>query len=196
VRWPVVLLVCLAAPEAIVVRSAQDPAPAQPPPSGAGIGRAYTPGSLSSAVVRRRAVGRLRCERRQGAVDLAHVELFADGHVVIVPAGIGLAPPRRRSGAYVDGGACRYAVSTTEPTGLIRLGRRDLRLADLFAVWGRPLSRTRLARWRAPVIAHVGGRLWSGDPADIPLRPHAQIVLQAGGPVITPHAQYRFPRPR
>jgi hypothetical protein len=195
VRRPVVLLLCLAAAAAIVMRSGQDPAPAQTPP-GAGVGPAYLVSSLSAAVERRRPVGGLRCERRQPRVDLAHVELFAHGHVVIVPAGIGLAPPRRRAGAYVHGGACRYALSTTEPTGLIRLGRRDLRLADLFAVWGRTLSRRQLVRWRAPVIAHVGGRLWRGDPGAIALRPHAQIVLQAGGPVLVPHAHYRFPRAR
>jgi hypothetical protein len=138
-------------------------------------------------------VHRLRCRREAPTVALAHVELFARGRVVLVPAGIGIAPPRRRDGAYVRGGACRYPVSTTEPTGLLRLTGHDLVLDDLFAVWGQPFSPARLGRWRAPVVAHVDGRRWRGDPGAIPLREHAQIVIQAGLPRVVPHAGYAFP---
>jgi hypothetical protein len=86
-------------------------------------------------------------------------------------------------------------VWSDESTGLLRLARRDLTLGDLFAVWGQPLSRSRLARWRAPVHAHVDGRPWRGDPRAIPLRDHAQIVLQAGGPRLEPNPRYEFPAP-
>jgi hypothetical protein len=121
------------------------------------------------------------------------VELFARGHVVIVPAGIGITPPRRRHGAYVIGGRCRYPLWTSEPTGLVHVGRPGLRLGDLFAIWGQPLTLGRLARWTAGVTAHVDGVRWRGDPAAIPLRHHAEIVVQAGAPVQRPHAGYLFP---
>ena len=114
----------------------------------------------------------------------AHIELFADGKGVLVPAGIGIAAPRR-DGAYVTGGRCRFPVYTEEPTGLVGLARDDLTLGDLFAVWGRPLARDS--------VIHVGGELWDGAPADVALRPHAQIVVQEGGPLVEPHAHYEFP---
>jgi hypothetical protein len=138
-------------------------------------------------------IGHLRCEAPQPPAAAIHIELFARGHVVIVPAGIGVAPPRRRSGAYVTGGRCRYPLWTSEPTGLVHLSRPGLKLGDLFAIWGQPLSRERLARWRGAVRAYVGGLRWRCDPAAIPLKHHTQIVVQAGKPVLRPHADYRFP---
>ncbi len=111
-----------------------------------------------------------------------------------IPAGIGIAPPQRRRGAYVLGGACSYALRTFEPTGVVvvdRLGRVPL-LGGLFAVWGQALGRMRLAGFRGPVAAFVDGRRWAGMPSLIPLRPHAEIVLEIAGQV-PPHPAYLFP---
>jgi hypothetical protein len=160
---------------------------------GAGIGPARRLPSLGERARRGLAIGDLRCTAPRRPVAAAHLELFARGHVVIVPAGLGVAPPRRREGAYVTGGRCRYEVWTSEPTGLVRLARRHLTLGELFAVWGQPLSRERMARWRATVRAHVGGVPWRGDPRRIPLIAHAQVVVQAGGPILRPNAHYRLP---
>jgi hypothetical protein len=160
---------------------------------GAGMGAARRLPSLGEHARRGIAIGDLRCTAAQRPIAAAHVELFASGHVVILPAGLGVAPPRRRDGVYVTGGRCRYPIWTSEPTGLVRLARRGLTLGDLFALWGQPLSRGKMARWRATVRAHVGGVPWRGDPRRIPLRPHAQVVVQAGPPALRPNARYRFP---
>jgi hypothetical protein len=160
---------------------------------GGGIGSARRLPSLEERARRGRAIGDLRCSPARRPVGAAHVELFAHGHVVIVSAGIGVAPPRRRAGAYVTGGRCRYPAWTDEPTGLVRLGRRGLTLGDLFALWGQPLARDRIARWRGRVRAYVGGVRWRGDPRRIPLGPRAQVVVQTGGPFLRPNARYRFP---
>jgi hypothetical protein len=122
-----------------------------------------------------------------------HVELFAAGRVVIVPAGIGIARPHRRAGAYVHGGRCSQPLRTREPTGVVevRAGTRAT-LGDLFAIWGRPLRRDRLAGFRGRVRAYVGGRRFAGGPAAIPLHRHAQIVL-AVGPRVPVHPAYVFP---
>ena len=162
-------------------------------PDAAGIGLARRLPSLGERARRGLAIGDLRCTTARRPVAAAHVELFARGHVVIVPAGLGVAPPRRRAGAYVTGGRCRYPIWTSEPTGLVRLARRGLTLGDLFALLGQPLSRGRMARWRATVRAHVGGVRWRGDPRRIPLMPRAQVVVQAGPPALRPNARYRFP---
>ena len=69
-------------------------------------------------------------------------------------------------------------------------------LGDLFEIWGQPLSARRLAGFRArrgdSLRAWVGGRPWRGDVSAIPLRRHAQIVVEIGG-FVPPHASYRFP---
>jgi hypothetical protein len=128
---------------------------------------------------------------------LAHLEIFARRRVVAIPSGIGVAPPLRREGAYVRGGRCVYPVRTREPTGLLELDAGGpIHLGDLFAIWGQPLSTTRLAGFTAPsghrVSAFVAGRPWRGDPRAIPLTRHAVVVLEVGG-FVAPHRSYRFP---
>jgi hypothetical protein len=120
-----------------------------------------------------------------------HLELFAAGRVVVVPAGLGVVGGGR-DGAFVRGGRCRHALSTTEPTGVIEVRHgAHATLGDLFALWGRPLSRTRLVGFRGPVRAWVDGRRWRADPRAIRLRRHAQIVL-ATGPEVPVHSAFAF----
>jgi hypothetical protein len=122
-----------------------------------------------------------------------HLELFAAGRVVIVPAGIGVGAPRRRAGAYVTGGRCVMALRTSEPTGDIELtpGTRATH-GDLFTIWGRELGDRRLLGFRGPVRAWVDGRRWTDPVRSIPLRPRRQIVLVTG-PAVPVHATYAFP---
>jgi hypothetical protein len=134
----------------------------------------------------------LACSRAETPRVGVHIELFANRRVVIVPAGIGIAPPLRRDGAYVLGGRCSYPVRTREPTGVVEVARgARLFLGDLFAVWNRPLSATRLVGFTGRVHAYVGGRPWRADVRAIPLTRHAQIVLEVGGHV-PPHRSYTF----
>jgi hypothetical protein len=121
-----------------------------------------------------------------------HLELFAARRVVLVPPGIGVAPPRTREGAYVRGGRCEYPLHTREPTGVVEVAARGLTLGRLFAVWGQPLTSTRMAGFGGRVRAYVGGRHWHGSARAIPLTRHAQIVLEVGGHV-RPHKSYGFP---
>jgi hypothetical protein len=158
------------------------------------IGRspAFRPPSLSGAVAQGRPVGGLRCGPSRRARFGVHVEVFARGRVVVVPAGIGIAPPRQRDGAYIDGGRCHYPLLTREPTGVVEVTMTGATLGDLFALWGQPLAARRVAGFRGVVRAAVGGRPWLRDLREIPLVRHAQIVVQVGPP-IPPHARYRFP---
>jgi hypothetical protein len=168
---------------------------AGPVPTPIGAGPRYHPPAAPARVVRGEPVGGLRCgasSRRSGV----HLELFAHGRVVIVPAGIGVAAPRRQVGAFVRPRGCSYAVRTLDPTGVVEVRRgARLTLGDLFAVWGQPLSATRLAgfstRRRSPVRAYLAGRRWRGRLGAIPLRRHAQIVLELGR-FVPPHRSFRF----
>jgi hypothetical protein len=169
------------------------PADERPVPIGRAAG--FRLPAVSAAVAARAPVDGLRCSRAPGRPYAVHLELYARRLVLPVPAGIGIAPPQRRSGAYVRGGACVYGVRTVEPTGVVLVQRSAgpvPRLAALFDVWGRPLSTSRLAGFRGQVRGFLDGRPWRGDPRAIPLRPHAEIVLEVGGYVI-PHRTYRFP---
>lgn len=126
-----------------------------------------------------------------------HVELFAANQVVLVAAGVGARPPLRYAEGRIDGARCYGELVTLDPTGviLVRPGE-ELVLADLFRSWGEPLSSRRLASFRASpgakVQVFVDGRRRPGPPGSVPLRRHAEIVLEVG-PHVPPHSSYTFP---
>ena len=161
-----------------------------------GTGPRYRPRLKAGQAAAGRAIGELRCDSG-GPRFGVHLEVFANELDVVVPAGIGMARPLRREGAYVTAARCSYPVRTVEPTGLIEVERgRALTLGDFFDVWGEPLSGTGVLSFRArrgrTVSAFVDGRRWRGDPRSIPLRRHAAIVVEVGG-FFPPTRKYLFP---
>jgi hypothetical protein len=173
-----------------------DRSPAQLPRTAPSVGPSarHRPPSLGAIAARGLPIRGLRCTRRGGARFGVHLELFAARRVVLIPPGIGIAPPRTQAGAYVRAGRCSYPLRTREPTGVIEIQAtgRAKTLGDLFAIWGQPLGVAEMAGFGGQVTASVNGRRWSGAPGAIPLRRHAQIVLEVGG-YVRPHATYRFP---
>lgn len=165
-------------------------------PRPIGVGARYHPAAGSTAVRRGMPVGALHCTRAATSRYGVHLELFAHRSVVIVPAGIGVASPfGLRFGTVVPHG-CSYPLRTLAPTGVVEVrSGASLTLGDLFALWGQPLARLRLAGFRSPhpVLAFVGGRRWLGDPRAIRLTRHAQIVLEIGG-FVPPHPRFLFPK--
>jgi hypothetical protein len=147
-----------------------------------GRGPQYLPAARTAVVAAGRPIGTLACDSAGSAFRI-HVELFADRKVIVVPAGIGVA----RSG-------CLYPTRTTAPGGIVEVDRaRHLTLGDLFRVWGQPLDAHHLASFTSgrPVRAYVGGRLVRGPLDEIPLTPHAEIVLELG-PYLAPHSFFLF----
>jgi hypothetical protein len=168
-----------------------------PVPTPIGIGPKFRLPAASPAVARAASVGRFACLRSDSARERAHVELFANRRVLLLPPGIGMAPPLRRQGPDVLSARCSYATRTTDPTGVVEyVPSARPTLADLFAVWGQPLSAHRLAGFRArrgdAVEAWISGRRWRGDVGAIPLTHHAEIVVELGG-YVPPHTSFRFP---
>jgi|tagenome__1003787_1003787.scaffolds.fasta_scaffold20989850_8 hypothetical protein len=132
------------------------------------------------------------CRPVDGVRDPVHVEVFARGRVVIVPAGIGIAGPLERRGAYAFGGRCRYPLVTVEPTGVVWVSDgAGATLGELFALWGRPLRRDGVLGFPGRVRVTIDGAAYHGDPAQAPLRPRSQVVVQVGARV-PPHPDYRF----
>jgi len=119
-----------------------------------------------------------------------HVELFAHGRVVIVPAGIGLRGARRTLGRIVAA-RCRAGAWTLDPTGVVRLERQTT-LGAVFAVWGQPLGPARLLGFRGEVRVFRNGHRMPGDPRALALRDRDQVVLEIGR-YVPPHVRYRFP---
>jgi len=166
-----------------------------------GHGPAFRPAALGNPLVAAGApVDGLRCGAAGARPYGVHIELFAHNRGIAVPAGIGIAEPQRRQGAVVTGGRCMYPVRTTEPTGVVEVDPLALSgiatVGQLFRLWGQPLSGRRLVGFTvgggAGVVAFVDGRRWHRDPRAVPLRRHAQIVLELGA-FVAPHPLYTFP---
>lgn len=155
------------------------PPSVQPWPIGAG--PRYQPPATTALVRGARPVGRFACGRATVRFR-AHLELFANRQVIVVPAGVGVS---RR---------CVYPVRTTAPSGVVDVAARAATVGDVFRVWGQQLGGRRLLSFSSSrVLAFVGGKRVSGDPRSIRLTPHAQIVLEIGG-YVPPHPSYLFPR--
>jgi hypothetical protein len=193
VRWLGAVAIALAAAGC---GSSARPAQSQsPPPALLAEARPIGSGAAFQPRVTGPVLG--RCTHRLGARAGAHVEVFAANRVVLVPAGIGTKPPRARLSGRISSARCYGELVTIDPTGLVlvRRGAQPV-LADLFRSWGQPLSSKRVASFTASrpgrVVVFVNGRSWSGPPTSVPLRPHAEIVLEVG-PYVPPHASYMFP---
>jgi hypothetical protein len=189
--------VMLAAAWASACGAGSDEDPLDRPVPHIGRGKGYRLAPAGGAVARARPVDGLRCGQRGSERFGAHLEVFANRLDVVIPAGIGVAPPRARDGAYVTGGRCFYPARTLEPTGLIELedGAR-LTLGQFFDLWDQPLGRKRVLGFRAgrgqSVAAFVNGRRWNASPRAIPLSRHAAIVVEVGG-YFPPTRRYLFP---
>jgi hypothetical protein len=120
-----------------------------------------------------------------------HLELFAHGRVVVVPAGIGVRGGRRTAGRIVAA-RCRASVWTLDPSGIVRFAA-PARLASLFAVWGRALGPRRLLGFDGAVRVYLNGVRRRGDPRTLRLRDRDQVVLEVGT-YVPPHRSFRFPR--
>jgi hypothetical protein len=158
-----------------------------------GTGPLHRPAALTRATRRGAPVGRLRCTRGDAPRFGVHVEVFGRRRTVIVPAGIGVAPPWRGRAPYVRAGRCSYPVRTREPTGVVEVARgQPATLGDLFELWGQPLGARRVASFRGRTRVWVDGRRWRADPRSVPLTRHAQVVLSDDARVPV-HARYSFP---
>jgi hypothetical protein len=120
------------------------------------------------------------CAAAGSPVQRVHVELFANGFAIVMPARIG-----------VRNAHCRAHTWTTTPTGVVRFDRAA-KLGDLFSVWGMALGWRRLLSFHAGVSVFRNGRRVRGDPRSVPLRDGDELVLETG-PYIPPHRSFVFP---
>lgn len=131
----------------------------------------------------------------------AHLDVFVDGMLVVVPAGIGIAiddPGVFRfdqpDGSVDYGGielcdaACISPLHTHDNSGVIHteLGTTvPNHLSQLFTEWGVTLSATCVAEYcgpSTPIAFYVDGELFTGDPGTIELADRREIAIVIGAP--------------
>lgn len=116
----------------------------------------------------------VECNVNEILTEHMHSILSIDvrGTAIHVPGGIGI---------VVVGGnpVCFYWLHTHDDSGTIHVEAPmgTFTLADFFAVWGQPLSSTRIGRFTGRVVAKVNGAPYSGAPQDIPLLDGERISL-------------------
>jgi hypothetical protein len=130
----------------------------------------------------------------------AHLTILVHGAPRRVPAGIGIAPPyeveQTPSGAFVAGATCFMWLHTHSADGIIHTESpidRTYTLGDFFDIWGQPLGHAQVGSAHGAVTALFNGRVFTGNPRQIPLVAHAQIQLEVGRPLIAPE-KITFPK--
>ena len=136
----------------------------------------------------------IRCQTNEQLIFHihSHLTIFVNGAPRQVPAGVGIPgshPQTTSQGPVAAGGTCLYWLHTHAPDGIIHVEspiHRVYRLGNFFNEWGQPLGPSVLGPYKGHVVAIYNGKLYKGNPRDIPLNPHAQIQLEVGKPLIAP----------
>jgi hypothetical protein len=130
----------------------------------------------------------------------AHLSILVRARPRQAPAGIGAATPYRvaltPAGRFVAAASCFMWLHTHAADGIIHIEspvRRTYTLGEFFDIWGQPLTRRRVGPAHGAVTAIFNGRLFRGDPRELPLLAHSQIELEVGRPLVTPE-KIAFPR--
>ncbi|HWF34815.1 MAG TPA: hypothetical protein VG295_05575 [Solirubrobacteraceae bacterium] len=124
----------------------------------------------------------------------AHLTIFVDGLPRQVPYAVGITQPQPQStpeGTFIAGGNCFYSLHTHAADGIVHIEspvQRTYTLGNFFDIWGQPLDSRQVGPATGPVTAIYDGKLYDGNPRDIPLTAHAQIQLEVGKPILAPVA--------
>ena len=122
----------------------------------------------------------------------AHLTVFVNSSPRQVPAGIGIPSARSQNtaqGSFVDGGKCFYWLHTHAADGIVHIEspvQRTYTLGDFFDEWGQPLGPGQVGPDKGHVTVIYNGRLYQGNPRDVPLTKHAQIQLEVNTPLVAP----------
>jgi hypothetical protein len=122
----------------------------------------------------------------------AHLAIFVNGRARQVSAAIGVPGAQAQqtaSGPYIATGTCFYWLHTHAADGIIHIEspvQRTYTLGDFFDEWGQPLGPAQVGPATGRVVALYDGKVYHGNPRDIPLTAHAQIQLDVGTPLVAP----------
>jgi hypothetical protein len=124
----------------------------------------------------------------------AHLTIFVNGSARQIPAAIGIPGAQAQAtaqGPFIASGTCFYWLHTHAADGIIHIEspvRRVYTLGNFFDEWGQPLGPGRVGPAAGRVVALYNGKVYQGNPRNIPLTAHAQIQLEVGTPLMAPQS--------
>jgi hypothetical protein len=115
-----------------------------------------------------------------------HLDLYVQGKKVKVPALIGI-----YDNSYIT------EVHVHDNSGVIHVEsptKKTFTLGQLFGEWGVKLTANCVGRYCGHVKWWVNGKSMTGDPAQLALKAHQEIVIAAGPPPVVVPKSYAFPQ--
>jgi hypothetical protein len=124
----------------------------------------------------------------------AHLTIFVNGVARQVPAAIGIpgaVASSTQSGPFIGSGTCFYWLHTHAADGIVHIESpvvRTFTLGEFFDEWGQPLGPSVAGPAHGHVTVLYNGKVFEGNPRDVPLTAHAQIQLEVGTPLVAPES--------
>lgn len=115
-----------------------------------------------------------------------HLDVYVNGKKVTVPALVGI---NTSSGFLTE-------LHTHDTSGVLHVEsetRRNFVLGQFFGEWGVKLTSTCLGTYCGHLHWWVNGKKMVGNPAQLVLKAHQEIVIAVGKPPFTIPSNYRFP---
>jgi hypothetical protein len=124
----------------------------------------------------------------------AHLTIFVNGVARQVPAAIGIpgaVAQQTSAGPFIGSGTCFYWLHTHAADGIVHIEspvQRTYTLGEFFDEWGQPLGPDQAGPAKGHVTVIYNGKVFEGNPRDVPLTAHAQIQIEVGTPLIAPES--------
>jgi hypothetical protein len=116
-----------------------------------------------------------------------HLDVYANDKKVTVPALIGI---DSAAGFLTE-------LHTHDATGIVHVEsptKSSYTLGQFFGEWGVKLTSRCLGRYCGKLNWWVNGTKLTGNPAQLVLKSHQEIVISAGPPPFNPPKSYKFPQ--
>ncbi len=124
----------------------------------------------------------------------AHLTIFVNGAPRQVPAAIGIpgaVTQNSPAGPFIGSGTCFYWLHTHAADGIVHVEspvQRTYTLGNFFDEWGQPLGADVAGPAHGRVTVIYNGKVFTGNPRNVPLTDHAQIQLEVGTPLVAPES--------
>jgi len=121
-----------------------------------------------------------------------HLTIFVNGQQRQVPPAIGIpgaVAQQTSAGPFIGSGTCFYWLHTHAADGIIHIEspvQRTYTLGEFFDEWGQPLGPGQVGPAKGTVTAIVNGKVFKGNPRDVPLGSHEDLQLDVGTPLVAP----------